>query len=134
MRGLRWPQAVLLVGAVYLVAGMVAAQLSGSADSSQSRVAWRLAAWVISAIAFAWHIGYERFRLRSSPRTTAQHTSVAVGLGAFALAAAASVHAQMAHKHFPAFALAVWPVMTAVPAFVVAFVAAAVLTRVQRSP
>jgi hypothetical protein len=119
---------VLLLGALYLVAGLVFAALARSAASNQARVAWRLAAWVISAAGFAAHIGYEHLRLRGSPRTTALHASFAVGLGAFALAVAAMLHSQ----HFPAFALAAWPVVTAVPAFVVALAAAAVLSRARR--
>jgi len=119
---------VLFLGALYLVAGLVSAALAKSAASDQIRVAWRLAAWVISAVGFATHIGYEQIRLRSSPRTTALHVALAVGLGAFALAVAARLHSE----HFPAFALVVWPVMTALPAFVVALAAAAVLRRVRR--
>ena len=131
--GQRWFRAVLFLAVLYLAAGIVFAALAKSAESNQVRVGWRLAAWVISAAAFAAHIGYEHVRLRSSPRTTALHASLAVGLGAFALAIAASLHAQATHQHFPAFALAAWPVMTALPAFVVALAAAAVLTRARRS-
>ena len=130
---LRWLLAALIVAVLYLVAGIGFAALAKSAASDQSRVAWRLAAWVLSAAAFAAHIGYEHFRLRSSPRTTALHASLAVGLGAFGLAAAASLHGQRVHQHFPAVALAIWPVMTALPAFLVALAAAAVLTRARRS-
>jgi hypothetical protein len=124
----RWFRAVLFVGVLYVVAGLIAAALARSAASNQMRVAWRLAAWVISAAAFAAHIGYEQIRLRSSPRTTGLHAALAVALGAFAIAVAARLHSQ----HFPAFALVVWPVLTALPAFVVALAAAAVLTRVRR--
>jgi hypothetical protein len=129
----RWIRAVLIVGIVYLAAGIVFAALAGSAGSNQVRVAWRLAAWVISAVAFAAHIGYEHVRLRSSKATTALHAAFAVGLGAFGLAVSASLHAQATHNHFPAFALAVWPVLTALPAFVVALAVAALLTRVRPS-
>ncbi|MDQ6886557.1 MAG: hypothetical protein M3068_04595 [Gemmatimonadota bacterium] len=58
---------------------------------------------------------------------------MAVGLGALGLAVAARVHAQATHQHFPAFALAAWPVVTMLPAFVVALAAAAVLTRARGS-
>jgi hypothetical protein len=119
---------VLLVGVLYLVAGLVSAALAKSAASNQIRVAWRLAAWVISAVGFATHIGYEQIRLRSSPRTTALHAALAVALGAFGLAVAARLHSQ----HFPGFALVLWPVITALPAFAVALAAAAVLTRARR--
>ena|SRR6266550_6743277 len=128
----RWFWTVVLVGVVYLAAGLVFAALAKSAGSHQMVVAWRLAAWVISAAAFAAHIWYEQVRLLSSPVTTAFHSALAVGLGAFGLAVAASLHAQSTHQHFPAFALAAWPVATALPAFLVALAAAAVLTRVRR--
>jgi hypothetical protein len=124
---------VLLVGILYLAAGLVFGALAGSAGSNQVRVAWRLAAWLISAAAFAAHIVYEQVRLRSSPRTTALHAALAAGLGAFGLAVAAKLHAQATQHHFPAIAILIWPVMTALPAFVVALAAAAVLTRARRN-
>src|SRR5712692_8313702 len=93
---LRWLPAVILVGVVYLVAGITFAALANRAASNQMRVTWRLAAWVISAATFAAHIWYEHVRLLSSPGTTASHVSLAVALGAFALAVAANVHAQAA--------------------------------------
>jgi len=123
--GTRWLRTVLFVGALYLVVGLITAALAKSASSNQVRVAWRLAAWAISGAGFGVHIGYEQLRLRSSLVTTAFHVSLAVGLGAFALAVAARIHSQ----HFPAFALVLWPVATALPAFVVALAAAAVLAR-----
>ena len=95
---------------------------------------WRLAAWLICAVAFATHIGLEHFRLRSSPRGTVLHASVAVALGAFALAAAANIHALTSgtgNQRLLALSLVIWPVMTGLPAFVVAFLAAAGLARVR---
>ena len=130
---MRWVRAVLLVGILYLAAGLGFGALARSAGSNQIRGAWRLAAWVISAAAFAAHIVYEQVRLRSSSRTTALHAALAAGLGAFGLAVAARLHAQATQHHFPAIAIAIWPVMTALPAFVVALAAAAVLTRARRN-
>jgi F0F1-type ATP synthase membrane subunit c/vacuolar-type H+-ATPase subunit K len=95
---LKWIRAVLIVGIVYLAAGIVFAALAKSAGSNQVRVAWRLAAWVISAVAFAAHIGYERLRLRSSNVTTALHAALAVGLGAFGLAVSASFRARATNQ------------------------------------
>jgi hypothetical protein len=126
----RWHRAVILVGVVYLAIGLTFAALAGSVSSNQMRVTWRLCAWLISAAAFAAHIGYEHFRLRNSPATTAFHASLAVGLGAFALAAAANIHAQVSgssHQRSLAISLVAWPVLTAVPAFVVALGSAALL-------
>jgi hypothetical protein len=131
---LRWLGAALLVGVVYLVTGLLFASLARSAASNQLRGAWRLAAWAVSAAAFAAHIGYEQIRLRSSPVTTALHAALAVGLGAFLLAVAASLHSRTvatAH-HFPAIAFVIWPVVTALPAFVAAFAVTVLLARTRR--
>jgi hypothetical protein len=126
---------VLVVSAVYLVSGILFPAFAKSTASDQARVAWRLSAWVISAAAFAMHVGYERVRLRSSPVVTAVHASMAVALGAFALAIAAALHARTGTTpgHFPTIALAIWPVMTALPAFLVALAAASVIARARHS-
>lgn len=127
----RWFWVVLVVAIAYVVSGLVSAALSRAAASSQGREVWRLAAWVISAVAFAAHIYYEHTRLRSSPRTTALHAAFAVGLAGFGLAVSASLHGQSTNHPFPIIALAIWPVITALPAFVVALVVAIVLTRLR---
>jgi len=121
---------------VYPVVGIAFAAFAGWSASNQMRIAWRLAAWVISAVAFAAHVWYERFRLRNSALTTALHTSIAVAVGAFALAVAANIHGQWvgsSHQRLLAFALVAFPALTAVPAFVVALVAAAILSLRRRS-
>src|SRR2546430_6888176 len=112
---LRWLRAVLFLGLVYLVTGITFAALASRAASNPMRMTWRLAAWAISGAAFAAHIAYEQVRLRSSPGPTALHASLAVALGAFALAVAANVHAQAAASHQPShfLALVLWPVVTA---------------------
>src|SRR5437588_12392059 len=89
--GQRWLRAVLLVGVVYLVVGVTFATLAGRSGSGQMRGVWRLVAWVVSAAAFAAHIGYEHFRLRHPPRRTALHAALAAALGAFGLVVAANV-------------------------------------------
>ncbi len=130
-------RAVLFLCVVYFVAGILFGTLAGQAASHQVLVAWRWTAWVVSAAAFGAHIAYEQVRLRSSPRITALHVSSAAGLGAFALAVAANVHAQIAsaHQHSLALALslAIWPVITALPAFVVALVLAILFARARRN-
>jgi hypothetical protein len=125
-----WVRAALLVGFAYFFVGRLFA-----APSSQVRM-WRLAAWVVSGAAFAAHIAYEHFRLRHTPRITALHAALAVALGAFALAVAGGVHSLLTAPTIRLFswllALVVWPLATAVPAFLVALVAAAVLARLSR--
>jgi hypothetical protein len=96
--------------------------------------AWRLAAWVVSAIGYAAHIAYERFRLQNSPSSAALHVAFAVALGAFGLAVGANIHSLSAgstqHRHFLFLSLGIWPVITALPAFLVALGANMVLARV----
>jgi len=127
-----WIRAVLLVGVTYLAVGIIFATLAGGAASNQIRAAWRLAAWLISAVVFGVHVGYEQLQLRSSPRTTALHASLAVALGALALAVAAILHAQAVAGHARYLAFLVWPVLSGLPAFVVALAVAAVLARAGR--
>jgi len=124
---------VVLVGIAYFVVGFVFAALAN--PSVQVR-AWRLAAWVASAAVFAAHIGYEHFRLGNPPRAIGLRAAVAVAVGAFLVALAATVHASVAVSHAPYWrfllALVAWPVITAVPAFLVALVAGAALARLSR--
>jgi len=127
-------RAMVLLGVFYCVVGLVSGSLAGRAASHQALVAWRWAAWVISAIAFGAHIVYEQVRLHTSPRITALHVSCAAGLGAFGLAVAANIHGLTVSPGRPSLlmvlSLVIWPVMTAVAAFVVALVAAALFARV----
>ncbi|HKN58575.1 MAG TPA: hypothetical protein VJV97_06965 [Gemmatimonadaceae bacterium] len=131
-----WGLTAILFGLVYFVAGIVSGGLAAAAASTQGRTAWRLAAWVASAAAFAAHIRYEHVRMRSSPVRTAWHTAAAVALGAFGLAAAANIRAQITLAHarpLLRLSLLIWPVMSGIPAFVVALAAAAFLARTRRS-
>ena len=126
-----WIRVAILVGVVYFVVGFGFAALANPSVSDQVRVRWRLAAWVASAAVYAAHIGYEHFRLNNSPRSTALHAGMAVALGALLLAVAATVHKVMVPSHTPSWrfllALVLWPMITALPAFLVALAAAAVL-------
>jgi hypothetical protein len=127
----QWLRIVILFGMVYLVVGVA---FPNPSASNEMQFMWRLAAWLTSAVAFAIHIGLEHFRRRNSPRRTALHASVSVALGAFALAAAANIHALTAgtgNQRLLALALVIWPIITGAPAFVVALAAAAGLARVR---
>ena len=126
----KWILMVLLLGALYFIIGVVFATLAGGSASNAARVSWNRLGFLISAIALTLHIAYEHFRLRSSARTVAWHVSLAVALGAFALAAKANVHGYrtgLGNTRLLAFALLAWPLITGVPAFAVALVTAAVL-------
>lgn len=125
-----WVRAALLLGVVYFLIGRLFA-LPGSHVH-----AWRLAAWMVSGVAYAAHIGYEHFRLRSSLKVTALHVAVAVAIGALALAVAGMIHSLSTGSALrPAWLLAmvIWPAVTAVPAFLGALVAGAALRRLPRS-
>jgi len=90
---------------------------------------------MVSAVVYVAHIGYEHFRIRSSPRLTALHVAFGAAVGAFGLAAAAIVHSMVTgtgNLRLLGFALLIWPLITGVPAFVVALVLTAVLDRVLR--
>jgi hypothetical protein len=125
-----WVRAALLVGAVYFLIGR------GFAAPADHVHIWRLAAWMVSFAAYGVHIWYEHFRLRNSPRVAAVHVAVAVAIGAAALAVAGMIHSLSTASGFrPAWlvAIVVWPAMTALPAFLGALVAGAILSRRSRS-
>ena len=131
-----WILWALLVGVVYAIVGIVFGALANPSLSHQAVVMWRLAAWLVSAAAFAAHLGYEHFRLRSTPLRAALHVAMAVALGAFLLAVWVIVHghwgASSHQSRFAPWALVVFPVVTGAPAFLVGFVAVAVLARMRR--
>ena len=122
-----WFGLAILIGFLYAFIGVVFAL-----PSHQIRV-WRFAAWVISAAVYAAHIGYEHFRKRNSPGSTALHVAMAVGIGAFGIAVSALVHSFFVTPNYPRsrllLALVLWPVITGVPAFMVAWVATAIMAR-----
>jgi hypothetical protein len=127
---------VVLLGGGYFVFGVAFAAFASWSASNSMRETWNRLGFLFSAVAFALHIGYEHFRLRNSPLITASHVSIAVALGAFALAIKANVHGYRvgsSNQRLLAFALVAWPALTAVPAFVVALIAAAGLALRRRS-
>jgi hypothetical protein len=128
-RRLEWVPASLIVGVVYFLIG------KGFTLLSSHVAAWRLAAWVVSGGAYAAHIAYEHVRLRNPPGSAALHVALAVAIGAFALAVAGMIHSlSTASAIRPAWSLAlvIWPAVTAVPAFLGALVAGALLARLGR--
>lgn len=132
----RWFLRALLVAIIYSVVGVALGALAGNAASSQMRFIWRLAAWTVSGVTFAAHVWYERVRLRNVPRVTALYASLATALGAFLLAVSANVHGVSVGSNLQPLlliALVAWPVITALPAFVVALVLAVLFARWGRS-
>ena len=120
--------AVILIGLFYALVGIVFAWPVAHARG------WRLAAWGVSAVAYAAHLGDEHFRLHNRPARAALHVALAVALGAFGLAVGANLHSlsvpsTAGHRRLLLIALAAWPAITAVPAFLVALALATILSR-----
>ena len=131
-----WIRMFLVIGALYCTVGIAFGAFAGWSTSNRMVVAWRVASFVVSAIAFAIHIGYEHFTLANRPVTVALHTSLSVALGAFGLALAANIYAirvPSASHRLLAIALVVWPLMTGIPAFVVALISAFGLSLLRRA-
>jgi hypothetical protein len=125
-----WFAWALLAGALYLIIGVGFAPLS-----VPSVFFWRLAAWVVSAVVYATHIGFDYFRIRNPPHSTALHVALGAAIGAFGLAANANLHSLLigtGNLRLLRIALLAWPLITFVPAYVVAFALTAVLARVRR--
>ncbi|MFN2637573.1 MAG: hypothetical protein ABR585_11135 [Gemmatimonadaceae bacterium] len=125
-----WVRAALIAGVAYLIIGRVFA-----VPTDNVRVS-RLAAWVVSAAVYAVHIWDEHGRLRSRSRSTAMHVAFAVAMGAFGLAVAGMIRSMTTPTGFRPrwfLAIVVWPIVTAVPAYVVALLLAATLARFSRS-
>ena len=124
-----WLRAAILLGVVYALVGIAFAVPATHVQ------AWRLAAWVVSAMVYAAHIAYEHFRLQNSPLSAALHVALAVALGALGLAVAANIHSlsigsSHQHRQLLLLSLGIWPLMTGLPAFLVALGIHAVLARV----
>ena len=112
----------MLFAIAYPVVGVAFAVPANATATHGIRFGWRLAAWLVSAAIFATHIWYERARDRK-PLLSALHVAIAVATGALLLAVWINV------RRPAPLALVLFPLVTGVPAFVVAFVAAIVIKR-----
>jgi hypothetical protein len=124
---------VLLAGVAYLVIGVVFARLP--AATHDVIVLWRLAAWIVSGVVYAAQIGYLRLRVGRSTLVTAWQASLAAAIGAFGLAVVGPARAALVEGRGGSLwllALLLWPLITGVPAFLVAYAAAALVGRVAR--
>jgi hypothetical protein len=132
--GRTWPLRSVIAGVVYFATGMVFGALAGASSSNQARVVWRLAAWGFSGAVFVAHIWHEHFRLGNPPGSAAVHVALGAAIGAFGLAAAATIHALATGNYRAAYLLSLvaWPAITGLPAFLVALGAGAMLGRLSR--
>jgi len=123
-----WSPAAMLFGLGYAFAGIVFA-----IPTTHSQF-WRLAAWGVSGALLTAHVLYERFRLQNPPLTAALHVGLGSAIGGFGIAVGANVHSMLAavpsrNLAMLKLSLAIWPVVTGLPAFLVALGMSAVLTR-----
>src|SRR5438874_5602825 len=91
---------VLFLGLLYCGIGVGFGSLANS-DGPAGMRAWRLAAWIVSGLAYGGHIGYERLRLDAPLRSAALRAALAAALGSFFLAVAANVHSARLHVGNP---------------------------------
>ena len=125
---------VLLVGAAYVAASVGTASLSGVASFPASVKAWRLAAWLLSLAIFVTHFLVERNR-RLPLTTVAARVGIAVAVGAFGVAVLGPVRAHWGdagRMKLLLLSIVAWPVITGVPAFVVALIGGVALDRLTR--
>ena len=126
-----WISHAILIGIVYALIGIFFAVPSTHVQ------AWRYAAWITSAVVYATHICFEYFRQRNSAKSTALHVAIAVAIGGFALAIGAVLHSLFVSPNYSRWrfglALVLWPILTGLPAFVVALVITLLLNLVRPS-
>jgi hypothetical protein len=124
-----WLGRALVYALIYAVVGALFAQLAGHSTFVGARF-WRLAAWVVSAIAFGTHVQHERVTAGRTLLATGLHAATAAAVGAFGLALAAIVHrhaAGLPRSGLLGAALIIWPLMTFIPALLVGMAAATLM-------
>ena len=122
---------ILLAGVAYVLIGVGTSILAAGVSSSVGGKAWRLAAWLLSLLVFAGHLAVERSRDARRVRVAAR-VALAVAIGAFGVAALGPLRmhwGEPARVRLVMLSLVAWPLLTAVPAFVVAFLVSIGLDR-----
>jgi ABC-type transport system involved in cytochrome c biogenesis permease subunit len=128
--GQPWLQGALVAALLYPAIGVGFAFL----DSPYGVRFWRLAAWVASAVVLVGHVIYEQ-RRHSPPPRTAWHVSFAVALGALVLAVWVLAFGYVVgarRSSLAPFALLLFPLLSGVPAFVIALLLAGVGSKLRR--
>lgn len=131
----RWLARALAVSVLYLAAGIVFGTLAGAAGPTPMRTLWRATAFLFSGGVFVAHLAVEWKSRRAL--ASSLHVAAAVAIGAFGLALSANVHGlsdRSANNFRLTLALVLWPLLTAVPAFVVALAATTLGNRLVRRP
>ena len=112
----------MLAGAAYVLVGTGTAILAGMASSSAGVKGWRLAAWLLSLAVFGVHFAIERDR-GGRRVTVAARVALAVAIGGLGVAVFGPIRAhwgEPARLKLAMLSLVAWPLLTGVPAFVVA--------------
>jgi hypothetical protein len=123
-----WLRAALLFGFGYAIESVLFALPSTHIQF------WRLTTWGVAGVLLAMHVTYERFRLENRPLASALHVGLGAAIGGFGLALAANIHSVLVEAPSRNLALLrlsllIWPVVTGLPAFLVALGMSAVLAR-----
>ena len=95
---------------------------------------WRLGAWVLSAIVFAFHFAIE-YRRGAPAWRVARNAAIGTAIGGFGLAAWAMVFNATrgtADARTWGLALVLWPIITGAPGFILAYLTATLLQRTSR--
>ena len=122
---------LLLAGAGYIVASTIPPVLAGMSPRPVPAQWWRIAAWVLSLVVFAWHLAAER-RRRTRPLRGALYVAFAVALGAAGVAALGPLRAhwgEPARLRLILLSVVAWPLLTGIPAFLVALLGRALVDR-----
>ncbi|HJP60122.1 MAG TPA: hypothetical protein VJ865_08980 [Gemmatimonadaceae bacterium] len=128
-----WLGRALVYAMFYVLVGVLTANFGGrvALGGLGSARFWRMAAWVISAIAFGSHLQFERLTAARSVVASAWHGAFAAALGAFGMALSANIYAHSigsrAFYGLLRLALVLWPVATFVAAFLVGLAAATLM-------
>jgi hypothetical protein len=133
----RWLLPALVIGVLYFLIGAGFSAFARWDGSIATHETWNRLAFLVSGIVFLIHLGHEHFRLRHSPRITATHVAIAVAIGAFGLALMANTNdlsSPSGYRPRMLVALPTWPLLTGVPAFIVALIVTAGLTLGRKRP
>lgn len=105
-----------------MVIGTGTSVLAAAVSSAAAGKGSRLAAWLLSLVVFGVHFTIERRRDRRRVRVAAS-VALAVAIGAFGVAALGPIRthwADPARLRLALLSLVAWPLLTGLPAFVVA--------------
>lgn len=128
---------LIAVGIAYAAVGFVTGELAHSAESPQWRNLWRLSAWPLSLVVFAVHFLYERARAADPVVHRAVRVGVAAGLGGLFLALVGPVRSHWGAPDFgraAVLSLVLWPLLTGIPAFLLAWFAGNLLAKLRPGP